>query len=508
MAQTKVTKPGITDDAVTTAKILDDAVTTAKILDDNVTTAKILDDNVTTAKILDLNVTNAKIAAGTIDVTSKITGKVPAANLGTGTASATTYLAGNQSYQALSEYDDDAIKNDIATLVLHQATNANAAKYNLVNTNVDQYEDSTGITSFTNCARDTAGEYVSSVSSTAQSSVIAFPNNGYLYVNEAAIKTNMTTATSGAWTFECWLRTTDTTETSQGIFGGGVNLYGVNSNFVEAASPSATFKTSGGNGGWYFDHTAAWSGMTAAPEQDKWVHFAFTKSAASGTSARYKNWIGGYEILDNNAYITVTNNNLYIGTSYSTNQYFKGYITGVRISDIQRYSTTFTPVTTPFASDGDTLFLLNSNTTNGSTTFTDTSSNGYTISYGGTQPTHSTAVASPLSSVTENATGNYVSTATTANASVSSMGAVITYKNNAGTNTLNTDIILEVSANGGTNYTTAVLTAGGTFSTGILQAVVNDISVTAGTSIQYRLSFANQSSGSKEARIYGASLIY
>ena len=65
MAQTKVTKPGITDDAVTTAKILD------------------------------LNVTNAKIAAGTIDVTAKITGVVPPANLGTGTASATTYLAGD-----------------------------------------------------------------------------------------------------------------------------------------------------------------------------------------------------------------------------------------------------------------------------------------------------------------------------------------------------------------------------------------------------------------------------
>ena len=88
------------------------------------------------------------------------------------------------------------------------------------------------------------------------------------------------------------------------------------------------------------------------------------------------------------------------------------------------------------------------------------------------------------------------------------MGAVIIYKNFAGTNTLNTDIVLEVSANGGTNYTTAVLEAAGTFSTGILQAVANDIAVTAGTSIQYKISFANQASGSKEARITGVSLIY
>ena len=109
---------------------------------------------------------------------------------------------------------------------------------------------------------------------------------------------------------------------------------------------------------------------------------------------------------------------------------------------------------------------------------------------------------------TFNTTGNFVSTATTANASVSKVGAVLTYKNNAGTNTLNTDIVCEVSADGGSNYSTCVLAAGGTFSTGILQAIAPEIAVTAGTSIQYRISFANQASGSKEAQIYGVSLMY
>ena len=106
------------------------------------------------------------------------------------------------------------------------------------------------------------------------------------------------------------------------------------------------------------------------------------------------------------------------------------------------------------------------------------------------------------------ATGNFVSTATVANASVSKVGIVITYKNNAGTNTLNTDIVAQVSADGGSNYSTVTLAAAGTFSTGVLQAVANDVSVTAGTSIQYKISFANQSSGVKEARITGVSLIY
>ena len=44
--------------------------------------------------------------------------------------------------------------------------------------------------------------------------------------------------------------------------------------------------------------------------------------------------------------------------------------------------------------------------------------------------------------------------------------------------------------------------------TGIKMAKVNDLSVTAGTQLKYKLEFANQASGSKEARIRGVSLQY
>jgi len=101
MAQTKVTKPGIADDAVETTTIKN------------------------------LNVTNAKIAAGTIDVTSKITGKVPAANLGTGTASATTILYGDQSYKAEPTTDLTPLRQDIITLALKQGVQENMTKHNL-----------------------------------------------------------------------------------------------------------------------------------------------------------------------------------------------------------------------------------------------------------------------------------------------------------------------------------------------------------------------------------------
>jgi hypothetical protein len=88
------------------------------------------------------------------------------------------------------------------------------------------------------------------------------------------------------------------------------------------------------------------------------------------------------------------------------------------------------------------------------------------------------------------------------------MCAIITYQNQAGTNTLNTDIILKLSADGGSNFTTATMTAMPDFASGIKMAKVNDLTIgNAGTSLKYKIEFANQS-GSKEARIRGVSLQY
>ena len=131
MAQTKVTKPGIADDAVETSTIKN------------------------------LNVTNAKIAAGTIDVTAKITGIVPAANLGTGTASATTYLAGDGSYKALSEYDDNTVQSNIAMLGFKVATNGSLVKYDLVKQTIDEFNDTSGVdaSASTNEARSAGAPY-------------------------------------------------------------------------------------------------------------------------------------------------------------------------------------------------------------------------------------------------------------------------------------------------------------------------------------------------------------
>ena len=484
-------------------------VKTLGITDANVTAAKLATDSVETAKITDANVTNAKLGTD-ISAANLTAGTVATARLGSGTASSSTYLAGDQTYKTISEYNDDALQNDIATLALHQATNANASKYNLVNTNVDQYEDDTGIASTTDTSRNNTSEYVSTavetydantvlllhfddagctdssgygITSTLESgaarsgvsykfgsySILLNGSSDYLRTADITAGSPAVAApTTGDFTVDFWFKYNSTSINTGRFF--DLDANGLPTSTVGIGGMVAGYNTSSQMNVAGEDATGTnWNISYPGIDSTTWHHFA---NMRSGTTVY--NFLDGVRKGDTTAWdgIDMTQNDktILIGApSHTAGEYFNGYIDEFRYSNNARYSTSGTT--------GDTIF---------------------------TPPTSAYAGAT----TTVNATGNYVSTATTANASVSKVGIVMIYKNAYGTNTLNTDIIAEVSADGGSNYSTATLTAAGTFSTGILQAVSNDISVTAGTSIQYRISFANQIASVKEARIYGVSLIY
>jgi hypothetical protein len=109
------------------------------------------------------------------------------------------------------------------------------------------------------------------------------------------------------------------------------------------------------------------------------------------------------------------------------------------------------------------------------------------------------------------ATGSFNSTDVVPQDAVnkSSVGLVVLYKDNGSSScTLNTDIVAKVRANTGQAYQTLVLASAGTYSDSLKIAIAPAISVTAGQALSYEISFANQSSGTKEARIYGVAMTY
>ena len=108
-----------------------------------------------------------------------------------------------------------------------------------------------------------------------------------------------------------------------------------------------------------------------------------------------------------------------------------------------------------------------------------------------------------------NATGSYESVTINAASTTSKMGVVITYTDQAGTTTLNTDLKVFLSADNGTTFTQVTLVSQPNFATGIKMAKANDVTISnTGTQLKYKVEFANQSSGSKETRVNGVSLQY
>jgi hypothetical protein len=65
--------------------------------------------------------------------------------------------------------------------------------------------------------------------------------------------------------------------------------------------------------------------------------------------------------------------NSFIGASLinGSYNYYSGYIDEFRFSNTARYTANFTPSTTPFQNDSNTLLLLHMDGTNNSTVFTD-----------------------------------------------------------------------------------------------------------------------------------------
>ena len=109
---------------------------------------------------------------------------------------------------------------------------------------------------------------------------------------------------------------------------------------------------------------------------------------------------------------------------------------------------------------------------------------------------------------TSSASGILISTATTAQAVPTKSDLILLMKNQSGTATLNTDIKAYVSRDGGSNYTQGTLVDEGDYGDGKILAI-HDLDISSqpsGSSMKYKIEFANQAPGSKETHVQACSL--
>jgi len=414
--------------------------------------------------------------------------------------------------QHATSFDDNKIVNDISTLALRQASDQNKSAYNTNSQSVDVFQDDTGIDTTTNTSRN-ASEYVSSITGAVEPTGIVF----YLKGDQANSSTTFTDSSSSSIT---------------SLTQGGVAH---SSNAGKIGSTSIFFD--GVDDKLSNDNNSLFDFNTDEFRIETWINFP---SFSSDTKAIFAQ--GGFgSAVDYSGYsfFVGSNNQLYFYSSANDTGAFGGsWSVGVQSESYSWSNNTWYHVCVSRGSDGTIRIFRDgteTSTYNNTTGKTGSSqlaqgSRGWHIGQLSDNATNNnepmyidnfligkgsgSGISSNFTPPTEHyglvvsATGNFIGTTIIAPSSVSSMGAIITYQDNAGTNALNTDIVLQLSADGGSNYSTATLTALPDFSTGIKMAKVNDLAVTAGTQLKYKLNFANQASGSKEARIRGVSLQY
>ncbi len=165
---------------------------------------------------------------------------------------------------------------------------------------------------------------------------------------------------SDDFTIEFWFYPNDVSS-QQRVFG----------NLNSGGSSSQFEFIQGGDGVMRFGGTSP-SGLavtsTGAMSNSTWYHFALTRSGSSWIL--YKDGTAGGTATYSGSMLANTTISIGRSGAFAT-QYVNGYVDEVRISDTVRYTSNFTPSTSAFLSDENTLLLMHMDGADGGTTFTD-----------------------------------------------------------------------------------------------------------------------------------------
>ena len=395
------------------------------------------------------------------------------------------------------------VNSDITALALREATNEASAAFNLPNQFIETFTDDT------NLGTQTDGDRSSGYWATVYTGIIPFSNDGntvfLLHMNDTSLidsssnsitttlngsmarsgteskfgsysayfdgsddyislpdlaenDDSVTTPTTGDFTIEGWFKQTTGRSGADRYFSFGNNGTpgsGGEPAFCGGYSASTT---------WNSYHSAGTNNNITFPtEDDDWHHIAAMRSG----STIYMFYDGVRKgTHSSSADMQYSSGTAFIGTRSNTaTEYFTGYIDEFRYSNNARYSTS--------GSDGDTIFT----------------------------PSQGTATS---------ATGTLIQSANTVGSAKTKVGGTMLYKDNAGTATLGTDLIIYFTCDGGSNWTEAASYNAVTpvYSTGVKQVRLGETTCTSGTDVRYKAVWANQSSGSKETQLHGIGVNY
>ena len=389
----------------------------------------------------------------------------PASSIASGTIS--------NSRLNITEFDDDKIVNDLSTLGLRVHTQENLIASNTNSSSFDVFQDSSGVSNLVNASRNTINEYMATESAayTGDSDTSLFDANTKTaaQVHSGSFDTNNLQA-------ENWVMATSAENDLRGSYNtnGSTNVDGNGKSQVLSGMLAYSGQTSNDGTYEYFgSHTSSYQhGQTIVID---------TKAGVNQNNF-YLTKYSFHTVWNPNGVAMILYGNNDGGSTWTT-------LSDNNPSSTGAYTYTFSP-----ANSSNTIYRYLK----------------FRIGYTSGRDCAFTKLKfwGDYEQTTSSATGSFTGNNITAPSTTSKMGAVITYEE-TGTNVLNTDIVLQLSADGGSNYTTATLTALPDFSTGVKMCKVNDLTIgTPGTSLNYKLSFANQSTGSKVAKIKGLSLQY
>lgn len=428
--------------------------------------------------------------------------------------------------QHVTPTDLTPVRQDLAIVAFDSIQSDNRSSLGLSNTFVDQYEDSNSITSLTNTERNSFSEYIASYDfleknfNEVQPQMINSKSNSTLTTWDSgnAYSTNWANDSvaygSGNYTWGTVNYLFDlATNFTINVYGpvqsnGQVTSNGMDypaySGFITTDTSVAAGKnpgvfTSAGDAAPYGNVSPD---VMAAAMTNSYVTAIGLSNANYGNNTTNGN-IGATSLNANDANIAFGNylndtsrvSGIKVVNDASTDTLTVHYISNSSNDTVRTDVTRHTITNVPHAG----RFFLSYGHASGSISAT----NMFSLS---TQDSADAARSTVFEGIA-NASGSYQSTAQTASSAVTKMSVVVMYEDNVGTNALNTDIVVQVSADNGSNYTNATLVAAPNLTSTTKVAKSGEVTVTSGTQCRYKVSFANQSS-SKIARIKGVALLY